>query len=151
VEAVMRRWQLTIGLAVAAVGAAAVAPRLGWVQPEPEPEPQPELIPEVTDPRPWVLSYRDADGDWFGNPARTHRGHEVPPGYVLGGGDCDDRDERRFPGAFDLPGDHVDQDCDGVDPRRPAPTIPEVDERPAPRIVLPPDPEPSPSYDCGLG
>lgn len=34
---------------------------------------------------------------------------------VLGGGDCDDRDAERHPGAVDVPGDGVDQDCDGAD------------------------------------
>ncbi len=41
---------------------------------------------------------------------------------VLGGGDCADRDAAIHPGARDLPGDGVDQDCDGRDtvpPRRP--------------------------------
>ncbi len=34
---------------------------------------------------------------------------------VLGGGDCDDRDDARYPGAVDKPGDGIDQDCDGKD------------------------------------
>jgi len=40
---------------------------------------------------------------------------------LLGGGDCDDRDPARHPGAVDAPGDGIDQDCDGADapsPRR---------------------------------
>lgn len=49
---------------------------------------------------------------------------------LLGGGDCDDRDPARHPGALDAPGDGIDQDCDGADavppPPPPAPP-PELD------------------------
>ncbi|HRI71421.1 MAG TPA: sulfatase-like hydrolase/transferase [Polyangium sp.] len=36
-------------------------------------------------------------------------------GAHFGGDDCDEGDSRRHPGAVDVPGDGVDQDCDGTD------------------------------------
>jgi arylsulfatase A-like enzyme len=50
----------------------------------------------------------------------------------FGGGDCDDRDPSRNPGADDVPGNRLDEDCSGADaalvtPRAPAPAaLPDV-------------------------
>lgn len=38
-------------------------------------------------------------------------------GAHFGGDDCDEGDPRRHPGAEDVPGDGIDQDCDGTDAR----------------------------------
>ncbi|MBL9018225.1 MAG: sulfatase-like hydrolase/transferase [Myxococcales bacterium] len=40
---------------------------------------------------------------------------------LLGGGDCDDRDPVRYRGAPDVPGDGIDQDCNGSDAVAPPP------------------------------
>jgi len=66
-----------------------------------------------------VRATLDRDGD----------GHAA----LLGGGDCDDGDPTVFPGATDLPGNGVDEDCFGGDLRPPVP--------PPPR---PPPPPPTP-------
>jgi hypothetical protein len=36
-----------------------------------------------------------------------------PPICTSGGGDCDDADPARHPGAVDFPGNMLDEDCDG--------------------------------------
>ena len=57
----------------------------------------------------------DADGDGYGSDV------VVPGEPVCGGtsaaegGDCDDSDPERSPGAFDIPDDGIDQNCDGED------------------------------------
>lgn len=58
----------------------------------------------------------------------TDRDHDGA-GSSFGGGDCDEGDPRRHPGAFDVPGDGIDQDCDGHD----APAVVASDVEPSPR------------------
>jgi hypothetical protein len=59
----------------------------------------------------WV----DGDGDGFGTTATTLVACVAPSGYATQPGDCDDRATQVYPRAPEVPGDRVDQDCDGVD------------------------------------
>lgn len=152
----MRRWPLTVGMGVAAAGAAWLAPRL--LVPGPG-EAVVQALPEPA-PAPGILVHRDRDGDGFGDEVtRTLVWGGIPAGYVAAGGDCDDDRASVHPGAAEVPGDGVDQDCDGRDGAR-ASGIPELDERlPSPpvdrnpAIVLPLDApalaDPCPA--CGMG
>ena len=58
---------------------------------------------------------RNAGGDGSRTDARC--GRDGDGDGFLPAGDCDDGDARAHPGAEDLPGDGVDQDCDGTDSR----------------------------------
>jgi hypothetical protein len=61
-----------------------------------------------------VTRHVDADGDGHGDLATA----EVCPtaaGYAASSDDCDDADPAAYPGAPEVPGDGVDQDCDGAD------------------------------------
>ncbi len=70
-----------------------------------------------------LRAWSDADGDGYA--AR------------FGGGDCNDRDASIHPGAEDLPGDGIDQDCEDGDAKAGA-------ERPGPKGPKPPPPGPRP-------
>ncbi len=62
---------------------------------------------------PW---WPDADGDGFGDQkAEPIDALCPPPRWVRDGSDCDDADPDVHPGAYELPADGVDSDCDGVD------------------------------------
>jgi hypothetical protein len=58
---------------------------------------------------------RDADGDsWGGDDCQSTCG-AFDSGYDAGMGDCDDDDASIYPGADEVCGDGIDQDCDGED------------------------------------
>ncbi|MEZ4239153.1 MAG: Ig-like domain-containing protein [Myxococcota bacterium] len=62
-----------------------------------------------------TLFYLDADGDGFGTPEFTLSRCTAPDRYVERVGDCDDTRFNVHPGAREVAGDGVDQDCDGRD------------------------------------
>jgi hypothetical protein len=56
--------------------------------------------------------YLDADGDAFGNAARSAGACSAPAGYVSDATDCDDGDAGAYPGAIEYCNE-ADDDCDG--------------------------------------
>jgi len=70
-----------------------------------------EIDNDPIDPGEW---YVDADADGFGDVAVSDC--EQPDGTAIDDGDCNDDDETVYPGAPEVAGDGIDQDCDGDDP-----------------------------------
>ena len=62
-----------------------------------------------------LVWYRDGDGDGYGDSTLTDVACTQPTGFVASDGDCDDRDPSINPGAGEVYGDGIDQDCDGSD------------------------------------
>ncbi len=56
--------------------------------------------------------YIDADLDGVGGDAIGYAGACTDAGFSATTGDCDDGDALVFPGAVEVPGDDIDQDCD---------------------------------------
>ena len=63
-----------------------------------------------------LTGYTDFDGDGFGSGSFVVvcSGVNLPSGYVADGSDCDDGDVAVNPGALEICGDGVDNDCDGL-------------------------------------
>ena len=60
------------------------------------------------------IYYADFDGDGYGNGASgVAEACVAPVGYVASNGDCDDNNEAIHPGATEVCGNGIDDDCDG--------------------------------------
>jgi hypothetical protein len=59
------------------------------------------------------ISYRDADGDGYGNPSVSVPECTPPAGYVANPNDCNDGNAAINPGATEIT-NGVDDDCDGL-------------------------------------
>jgi hypothetical protein len=68
--------------------------------------------PLATDATTW---YFDSDSDGFGDAGTSRGSCSAPSGYVADDTDCDDTDASVYPGATEICGDGIDQDCSGAD------------------------------------
>lgn len=60
---------------------------------------------------PTTTYYRDADNDGYGNPAISQT--TIAPGYVDNNADCDDGRTATNPGAQEVVGNNIDDNCNG--------------------------------------
>jgi hypothetical protein len=59
--------------------------------------------------------YQDLDNDGYGNAAVSQTGCAAIPGYVTNSSDCNDNNNAVYPGAVDIAGNGIDEDCNGFD------------------------------------
>ncbi len=59
--------------------------------------------------------FADVDEDGYGDPNNTLISCNLPAGYITDGTDCNDLDLDIYPGAPDILGNGIDENCDGQD------------------------------------
>ncbi|MFM6945554.1 MAG: MopE-related protein [Flavobacteriales bacterium] len=62
-----------------------------------------------------ITYYQDLDNDGYGNAAVTQVGCNPIAGYVTNSTDCNDNNNQIHPGAVDIAGNGIDEDCNGFD------------------------------------
>ena len=62
-----------------------------------------------------ITYYQDFDNDGFGNQNVSQSYCNPIVGYVLNNTDCNDSNNQIFPGATEILGNGIDENCDGVD------------------------------------
>ncbi len=71
----------------------------------------------IDDGIPYFTFYNDLDNDGFGdlNDSISVCQNTPPASYVANSEDCNDQDERIFPGSKETPDNGIDEDCTGTD------------------------------------
>ncbi|HND30810.1 MAG TPA: putative metal-binding motif-containing protein, partial [Myxococcota bacterium] len=69
----------------------------------------------VDEGQPLYTWHFDGDGDGYGDAAITQEACQAPPTYIVDDSDCDDSNALINPGATEIAGDGIDQNCDKQD------------------------------------